>query len=141
MEGKLHWRKPSPPAASITGSVISGGIEWQHWSPAALEKARATKRPILVDFTAKWCLTCQINKKTSIAIDSVREKIKTLNVITMIENSPVKSPEVIAELNRHGRAGVPLVLVYPKDPAKPPVILPEILTPSIVLKALDDAAK
>ena len=101
----------------------------------------AAGKPLLVDFTADWCLTCQVNKKTSIEIPSVREKIKALNAIALLADY-TRTPDVITtELARFNRAGVPLVLVYPKDPAAPPQVLPEVLTPGIVLEALDRAAK
>ena len=98
--------------------------------------ARKLGRPILVDFTAKWCPTCQVNAKTSIEIASVRAKLKEINAVTLIENSWKKDAVVVAELNRYGRAGVPLVLVYPKNPQTEPFVLPSLLTPGIVLDYL-----
>src|SRR5579884_830963 len=132
LEKELDWRHPKTSEA--------GGIDWKPWSPDSLKEARASGRPILVDFTAKWCPNCQVNKKTSLEIPSVRAKLKQINAIALIENSYVKDATVIAELNRYQRAGVPLVLVYPKDSNKPPEVLPDLLTPSIVLNALNKAA-
>jgi thiol:disulfide interchange protein DsbD len=141
LEGKLHWRTPPEPSAS-TSELIQlhpGGIEWRRWSAATLAAARAEQRPVLVDFTASWCLTCQVNAKTSLEIESVKAKLKAINAVALLENSFKKNAAVVAELSRHGRAGVPLVLVYPKDPAQPPIVLPELLTPQIVLDALEKA--
>ena len=142
LEGRLRWRSP-PPTVATAGIIQThpGGIEWRAWSPEAVQEARAQGRPVLVDFTASWCLTCQVNAKTSLEIPSVKQKLKEINAVALLENSRRKNAQVVAELNRHGRAGVPLVLVYPKDPAKPPEVLPEILTPSLVLDALARAAK
>ena len=95
---------------------------------------------MLVDFTADWCLTCQVNKKTSIEIPSVRAKLKASNAVALLGDYTHFPESISTELNRFNRAGVPLVLVYPKDPATPPLVLPEILTPGIVLNALDRAA-
>ena len=92
-----------------------------------------------MDFTADWCLTCQVNKKTSIEIPSVRAKLKSLNAVSLLGNYTRFPDNITAELNRFSRAGVPLVLVYPKDATQPPIVLPEILTPGIVLDALDRA--
>jgi suppressor for copper-sensitivity B len=94
-----------------------------------------------VDFTADWCLNCQVNKKTSIEIPSVIARLKSLNAVTLIADYTRTPERITEELQRFGRAGVPLVLVYPKEPNANPVPLPEILTPSIVLAALDQAAK
>ncbi len=141
MERELNWRHPISGAGTGAVQTSPDGIAWQAWSPEAIQAARATGRPILVDFTAKWCATCQVNKRTSIEIPSVRAKLKEINAIAFIENSYTKSPTVVAELNRYQRAGVPLVLVYPRDPNAPPQVLPDgLLTPGIVLEALNKAA-
>jgi len=142
LEAKVNWR--SPPAGEAAGDVVQhkpDGIVWQRWSPEKVAKARAEGRPVLVDFTAPWCLTCQLNAKTSIEIPEVKQKLAQINAVALIEDSRTKNATVIAELNRWGRAGVPLVLVYPRDSSRPPEVLPELLTPKIVLDALDRAAR
>jgi thiol:disulfide interchange protein DsbD len=116
-------------------------IAWQPWSPAAVENARAAGRPVFVDFTADWCPNCKANKRTSIEIPSVRQKLKDIDAVTLIGDYTLEDPAIGAELQRFGRAGVPLVLVYPKDPTKPPIVLPALLTPKIVLDALDKTAQ
>jgi thiol:disulfide interchange protein DsbD len=116
-------------------------IEWQTWSPAAVAKARAANRPVFVDFTADWCITCQVNKRTSIEIPSVRAKLKEINAVALLGDYTRLPDNLTDELSRFGRAGVPLVLVYPKTAVRPPVVLPAVLTPNTVLQALDQAAK
>jgi thiol:disulfide interchange protein DsbD len=142
LENQLRWRQPVA-EADATGSLkeSADGIDWQRWSPDAVAKARSEGRPIIVDFTADWCLTCQVNKKTSIEIPSVRAKLKSWNAVALLGNYTRFPDNITAELTRFNRAGVPLVLIYPKDPAAPPIVLPEILTPGIVLDALDRAAR
>jgi thiol:disulfide interchange protein DsbD len=141
LESQLRWREPVT-ASDTIGSLkeSADGIDWQRWNPEAVTKARADGHPVLVDFTADWCLTCQVNKKTSIEIPSVRAKLKSMNAVALLGDYTRFPDDITAELNRFSRAGVPLVLVYPKDAAAPPIVLPEILTPSIVLNALDRAA-
>ena len=90
----------------------------------------------MVDFTAKWCLTCQANKKFALEIPSVRAKLKQLNAVALLGDYTRFPADITDELNRFQRAGVPLVLVYPRDAARPPIVLPEALTPGIVLDAL-----
>ncbi len=121
-------------------SRSSDKIEWQRWSQAAVEKARAEGRPVFVDFTADWCLTCQGNKKTSIEITSVRAKLKEIGAVPLLGDYTREDDAITLELKRFSRAGVPLVLVYPKDTKQPPIVLPEVLTPAIVLEALEKAA-
>ena len=118
-----------------------GGIPWQAWSNAAVEAARQEGRVALVDFTARWCATCQLNKRTSLEIPAVRAKLKELDAVVLLGDYSRVPDDMTAELKRFGRAGVPLVLVYPKDATRPPKVLPEVLTPGIMLDALTEAAR
>jgi thiol:disulfide interchange protein DsbD len=132
----------------VTGSVTAlalmraPDLEWTPWSPEAVAKARAEGRPILVDFTADWCSTCQVNMRTSINIKSVRKKLGEINAATMVADFSKSDETIGKELEKFGRDAVPLVLVYPRDAAKPPIVLPEgYLSPKIVLDALDKAVQ
>jgi thiol:disulfide interchange protein len=131
LERELSWR---------TGAKRAEKIDWQPWSPEAVAEARAQNRPVLVDFTAKTCLNCLANKRTSLEIPSTRAKLKQINAVAFIGDFTDSDPRIAAELRKYERAGVPLVLVYPKDPAAPPIVLPPILTPGMVHEALDKAA-
>ena len=141
LENQLRWREPVA-EADATGSLkeSADGIDWQRWSPEAVAKVRSEGRPVIVDFTADWCLTCQVNKKTSIEVPSVRAKLKSINAVALLGDYTRFPDNITSELTRFNRAGVPLVLVYPKDATAPPIVLPEILTPGIVLDALNRAA-
>jgi thiol:disulfide interchange protein DsbD len=141
LEGQLHWRARAG-AGSARGPIENnGGIAWERWSPEAVEKARKAGKPVLVDFTADWCLTCQVNKKTSLEIDAVRAKLKAIGAVALVGDYTSEDPAITRELIRNQRAAVPLVLVYPANLAADPIILPSILKPSFVLEALDTAAK
>ncbi len=119
----------------------STGILWQRWSPQAVQAAQQAGHPALVDFTAKSCLTCQINKATSLEIESTRARLKRIGAVAFVGDYTREDPAIGQELRRYDRSGVPLVLVYSKDVHQPPEVLPTILTPSIVLTALDKAAR
>ena len=140
LEGQLSWR--TKVVRSAGGSLREGpdGIDWQAWSPEAVAQARAQGRPVLVDFTAKTCLNCLANKRTSLEIPSTRAKLKKINALALIGDFTDSDPRIAAELKGYNRAGVPLVLVYPKDPSAPPIVLDPILTPGDVQAALDKAA-
>ncbi|MGB7767950.1 MAG: protein-disulfide reductase DsbD domain-containing protein [Verrucomicrobiia bacterium] len=141
LEDQLQWRTPMVIADTGSMQESPDGIAWQHWTPQAVAQAQSEGRPVLVDFTADWCLTCQVNKKIAIEIPSVREKLKEINAVAMLGDYTHFPENITAELSRYNRAGVPLVLVYPKDVNAQPIVLPEVLTPGIVLGALDRAAE
>jgi thiol:disulfide interchange protein DsbD len=128
--GLLDETKPSP-----------GAIVWNAWSPQAVEEAQRAGHPVLVDFTARTCLTCQVNKRTSIEIPSTRAKLKQTGTVALIGDFTREDPLIAKELQKFSGGGIPLVLVYSKDPSKPPEKLPTILSPSIVQEALTKAAE
>ncbi len=141
-EKKLNWRAPT----AISESGISlrespDGIDWQPWSPEAVAKARAEGHVILVDFTADNCLNCQVNKASSLEIPATRAKLKEIGAVSFLGDFTDQDPRIAAELRRYERAGVPLVLVYPKNSNSDAIVLPPLLTPGIVLEALNKAAK
>ena len=142
LEKQLAWRTPISEAngsALVTRS--SDKIDWQPWSAEAVAKARKDGRPILVDFTARWCSTCRVNAQIAIEIESVEAKLKSLNAVTLLADYTRRPAAMTEELKRFNRPSVPLVLVYPKNPSAAPIVLPEVLTPNIVLKALEQADK
>ena len=85
--------------------------------------------------TAAWCLTCQVNKKTSLGTDAVRDAFDRAGVTTVRADWTNEDPEITAFLDRFGRSGVPLYVYFPGGAAEP-VLLPEVLTPGVVLDAL-----
>lgn len=133
LEGQLQWRAPAQSKKT--------GIDWQVWSPAAVDEARRAGHPVLVDFTAKSCLTCKVNLASSIDIERTRAKLKEIGAVAFKADYTDEDPAIGEELRRFNTSGVPLVLVYSKDLSQPPQVLPTFLTPSIVLDALDKAAK
>jgi thiol:disulfide interchange protein DsbD len=116
-------------------------IVWKAWSPQAVEEAQRAGHPVLVDFTAKSCLTCQVNKWSSLEIARTRARLRQVGAVALEADFTRGDPAIESELRQFNRAGVPLVLVYSKDPSKPPQTLPVILSPAIVLGALDQAAQ
>jgi len=148
LEGQLGWRSsreprntPAPARNAAATAAAADEIPWQPWSREAVEAARNQRKVVFVDFTADWCLTCKLNERSSIDIESVRRKLRDLDAVAL-KGDHTRLPRAISEeLQRFERAGVPLVLVYPRDPARPPAVLPEVLTPGIVLEALDQAAR
>ncbi len=142
LEGQLHWRTPVGNSTSTSYVKDSpDGLEWQPWSHAAVEAARKRGSVVLVDFTAKWCPNCRSNKKFAIDIPRVRERVRELKATVFRGDYTDRDPRITEELRKYKRAGVPLVLVFPPDPDRPALVLPELLTPSIVLDALEEASR
>ena len=141
LEGQMQWRTPTDPSEANAGVVqdFPGGIRWHPWSPEAVAKAREEGQPVLVDFTAKWCATCIWNKKTSIDIESVSAVMADKNFKAFRADYTRRPDYITEELRDRGRAGVPLVLVFPADKTREPEMLPELLTADTVLNALNGA--
>jgi len=140
LEGQLNWRSPERAGTTATTLESKVGIDWKSWNVAAVEAARKSGKPVFVDFTADWCVTCQANKRTSIEITSVKEKLDAIGAVSLLGDYTYEDAAIAAELKKYGRAGVPLVIVFPADPQAQPIVLPELLTPGIVLGALEKAA-
>ena len=111
-------------------------LVWEAWTPERVTQRRAENRPIYVDFTARWCATCQANKQLVFSSDEVRKTFRDRNVALLKGDWTNADPRITAELAKWKRNAVPFNLLYLPGTPKPKV-LPEILTPSVVLDALE----
>ncbi len=116
-------------------SAAPGDIVWEKWSPEAVEKLRAENRVVYVDFTARWCATCQTNKRIVFHSSEVLGRFSARHVATLRGDWTNKDPQITAELAKYHRAAVPFNVVWLPGQSDP-VILPEILSPSAVLDAI-----
>ena len=110
--------------------------EWQDWDADRVAAMVAAGTPVFVDFTAAWCLTCQVNKQTVLHRPAVREAFAARGVATVRADWTTEDPAITEALAGFGRSGVPLYVLYPGGDAAP-VLLPEVLTTGTVLDALD----
>ena len=106
------------------------------WTPERVEALRREGRPVLVNFTAAWCITCQVNERVALATEAVVEARERKQVAYLKGDWTRRDARISRELERHGRSGVPLYLLYPAGPGAPRV-LPPVLTEGTVLDALD----
>lgn len=114
-------------------------IPWLPYSHRAAEEARAAGKTYFVDYTADWCVNCKTNERLVIDTDNVRNVMRDLGVIPFKADYTSEDPEIKADLEKHGRAGVPMyVIVSGKDPENA-AVLPEVLTPSLVIDELRKA--
>ena len=122
-------------AGAWLGWPTPSKIVWEPWSPEAVAKLRAENRPIYVDFTARWCATCQTNKKLVFSSAAVLKTFADKKIATLRADWTNKDPRITAELAAYQRSAVPFNVVWlPGKEA--PVLLPELLTPGIVLDSL-----
>jgi len=118
----------------------AGEIASEPYSPARLAELRGQGRPVFVNYTAAWCVSCQVNDRVAISTHAVESAFARHKVAYLKADWTKRDATIAAELASHGRAGVPLYLVYGKSGGDG-VILPSILTPDIVVKAVEAADK
>jgi len=113
-------------------------LQTEAYSPARLAELRGEGRPVFVNYTAAWCVSCQVNDKVALSTHEVSQAFARHKVAYLKADWTKRDPTIAAELASHGRAGVPLYLLYGTGGGEA-AILPSILTPDIVVKAVEAA--
>ena len=122
------------PAAPTPAALVS-----QPFSPDRLAQLRAEHRPVFVNFTAAWCVTCQVNDRVALSGAKAADAFAKAGVVYLVGDWTDRNATIEQALAEHGRAGVPLYLMYPADGGDPQV-LPQILTEGLVVDAAQKAA-
>jgi thiol:disulfide interchange protein DsbD len=112
----------------------SSGL-WQPWSEAAVTRSLGAGQPVFVDFTASWCLSCQVNERVALRTTEVEHAFQARNVVLMKADWTRHDEAITQALTALGRSGVPAYALYTPGQSDP-VMLPEVLTPGVVLGAL-----
>lgn len=121
------------------GVTADSEFPWIHYDRSDVHDLVDRGYTVFVDYTANWCVNCKVNLKSSIDVESVRARMAKNNVIPFEADYTLPVPAIKEDLKRFGRAGVPMYLVYSPNDRERPQVLPEILTPQIVLDALEAA--
>lgn len=122
----------APAQAAVQG-------RWEPYSAARLAELRSSGTPIFIDMTAAWCATCKVNERIALSSDRFFGALEKHGVVPMKGDWTDYNAEITAFLQEFGAAGVPLYVVYPRGNGRPQV-LPQVLTPDLVLRAIDQAA-
>ena len=130
----IAWPNAAPVAAARGSGMTNSADSWVPFSKEKVAELRAQGRAVFIDFTATWCITCQVNKRIALNQQEVLKRFEELQIVRMKADWTVKDPAITEALAAFGRNGVPLYVFYPVGAEAQ--ILPEVLTPSIVLSVI-----
>ncbi|MEC4718411.1 thioredoxin family protein [Noviherbaspirillum sp. CPCC 100848] len=136
------WAWPSlqsEPLTDVSGKEATTSA-WHAWSTEAVERARQEGRPVFVDFTAAWCVTCQYNKRTTLSDEALLKEFAAKNVLLLRADWTRRDERITQELTRLGRSGVPVYAFYAPSSNKPK-LLSELLSVAEVRQTLEVLSK
>jgi len=142
LAGSVAWGVLTARSAPVAAEAAGGDLAaWTPYEPGVVERFQAEGQPVFVDFTAAWCITCQVNERVVLAADPVQKAFEAHDV-ALVRADWTRRDEVIGRaLTALGRSGVPVYALYPPEPGAPPRLLPSVLTNAIVLDALEDLTR
>ena len=121
-------------SSEVNSAAAKPETQWQNWSEQKVQSALQQGQPVFVDFTAAWCVTCQVNKQSTLRNAQVLQAFADRNVLLLQADWTRQDPAISKALNTLGRSGVPVYVLH--VPGKPPQVLSELLSPDLVLRAL-----
>ena len=126
-------------AARQTEATQPGELGWQPFAPETVRSELARGKVVFVDFTADWCITCKVNERAVLSSERIADLTRKLDVVMLKADWTRRDERIRSELARHGKAGVPMYLVYSPRSPEEPAVLPELLTTDLVVTALERA--
>lgn len=126
-------------AAILSGCILvkppkPSGLEWEHWSQQRVDELLAKGKPVYVDFTASWCLTCQVNKKRAYTPEVIK-LMKERGIVTLKADKSSPDPAIDAKIAEFKRTAIPVNVLY--VPGKAPIVTPEVLSPSYLKELIE----
>ena len=119
--------------------AVSQTQHWQSWSPDKLVELRKQDKPVLVNMTADWCITCLVNERVALNTERSKAALRDYNVSYLKGDWTRRDSEITAYLQQYQRDGVPLYVLY--WPGQPPQVLPQILTPDTLRQTFDSLSQ
>ncbi len=118
---------------------IDTDLKWEPYNEVQLAKYRSEGKTVMLDFTANWCLNCQINTRVAIDKEGVARLVEENGVVPMLADWTDRSDEIRDKLEELQSNSIPLLVIYPPDPGANPILLRDLLTESQVISALEEA--
>lgn len=131
--GSLFANLERPNSSTATSQE---GIPWVAFSEKTLTLLLAEGKPVFIDFTADWCITCKFNERTAINTVAFRTLLAQKGIVPVKADWTNSDPEITTELRKFGRVGVPFYVYYPQGNKSEPVIFPEIITEAMLLEKI-----
>ncbi len=128
------------PSSGLQGNAPQPVKAWEPYSSQRLDELRARGEPVFLNMTAAWCITCLVNERVALNKPAVAEAFKAGGITYLKGDWTNQDQQITQLLAEFGRSGVPLYVYYPRGPAAKPVVLPQILTPEVVVTTVKDAA-
>jgi thiol:disulfide interchange protein DsbD len=125
----------------VTSRAQASDTPWLAYDETQLKRLVSTGTPVLLDFTADWCLSCKVNEQVTLASASVQKRLRELGVTLMKADWTLRNEQVTRALARFGRSSVPLYVLYSGRGPEEFVLLPEVLTPGLMQEALNTLSR
>ncbi len=122
---------------AVGGDEIAADENYEAYSAARLTQLREQGTPVFVNMTAAWCITCLVNERVALGSDVFADAMAAKGVTYLKGDWTNNDPAITEVLKQYETSGVPLYLMFPADSSKPAEVLPQILTESIMLEALE----
>lgn len=135
--GAASVNSPAIAAQNTTAGSAQASANWEAYSDERLESLLAEGKPVFLNFTASWCISCLVNERVALSTDAVKKQFEEQGITYLKGDWTNRDPQITAFLKKFNRSGVPLYVFYPAGQAGAPVELPQILTPDIVITAID----
>lgn len=131
---------PQTEALARTAGTVANYRDWEPYSPERLQTLRTEGKPVFLNFTAAWCISCLVNERVALRQTSVTEAFRQSGIAYLKGDWTNQDPRITEKLAEFARTGVPLYIFYPAGIDAKPVVLPQILTADIVLNAIKPVA-